>query len=242
MFAIYKKEITSFFNSLIGYLVVIVFLTFNGLYMWVFPDTNVMDFGFADMETLFTFGPVAFLFLIPAITMRTFAEEKRDGTIELLLTKPVTDWGIIVGKYLACLTLVGFSLLPTLVYYVSLVELGNPKGNIDSAGVFSSYVGLILLGAVFTSVGVFASAISRNQIVAFIIAVILCYFLYDGITRIALLDLWNGAASDLSVFALDYHYNALGKGVIDSRDVGYFLSIIYVMLLSTNLVLGSRKW
>lgn len=239
MFAIYRKEINAFFNSLTGYLVIIVFLTFIGLYTWVFPDTNVFELGFADMETLFSFGPVAFLFLIPAITMRSFAEEKKDGTIELLLTRPVTDREIILGKYLACTSLVVFSLLPTIVYYVSLSYLGNPQGNIDSAGVFSSYIGLILLGAVFTAAGIFSSVISGNQIVAFIVAVILCYFLYDGIARIASLSLQTGFITSLG---LDYHYNALGKGLIDSRNILYFISLIMIMLMSTSLVMGSRKW
>lgn len=207
MFAIYQKEINAFFNSLIGYLVIIVFLSFIGLYMWVFPDYNVFDLGFADMQTLFTFGPLAFMFLIPAITMRSFAEEKKDGTIELLLTRPVTDWQIIGGKYLACLTLVVFSLAPTLVYYFSLYILGNPEGNIDSAGVFSSYLGLILLGAVFTAVGIFSSVISGNQIVAFILSVILIYFLYDGITRLATLGIFEGMTLFLTSFGLDRSFS-----------------------------------
>ncbi len=239
MFAIYRKEISAFFNSLTGYLVIIVFLTFIGLYTWVFPGTNVLDLGFADMETLFAFGPVAFLFLIPAITMRSFAEEKKDGTIELLLTRPVTDRQIILGKYFACASLVAFSLLPTVVYYVSLYYLGNPRGNIDSAGVVSSYIGLFLLGAVFTSVGIFSSVISGNQIVAFITAVILCYLLYDGVARIASLSVATGFLASLG---LDYHYNALGKGLIDSRNIIYFISLIFIMLMSTGLVMGSRKW
>lgn len=239
MLAIFSKEINAFFNSLIGYLVIMVFLTFIGLYIWVFPDSSVLKIGFADLEALFAFGPVAFLFLIPAITMRSFSEEKKDGTIELLLTRPVTDWQIILGKFLACLALVVISLIPTLVYYFSLYYLGSPEGNIDSAGVFSSYLGIILLGAVFTSVGIFSSVISGNQIVAFILAVVLCYFLYDGIARIASL---SGFAVLISTLGLDYHYYALGKGLIDSRNVLYFISVICIFLMSTRLVMGSRQW
>ncbi len=242
MFSIYRKEVTGFLNSLIAYLVMIVFLTFIGLYMWVFPDTNVMDLGFADMESLFIFGPIAFLLLIPAITMKTFAEEKKDGTIELLLTKPLTDFQIILGKYFASLSLVVVALIPTLIYYFSVYQLGNPSGNIDSAAVFSSYIGLILLGGVFTSIGVFASSVTNNQIFAFIFSLILCYFFYDGIARVASLELWNGSRSFLEKFGLDYHYDALSKGLIDSRNIYYFLSIISLMLVSTNLILGSRKW
>lgn len=242
MFAIYRKEINSFFNSLIGYLVIGVFLVFIGLYMWVFQDTNVLDLGFADMEALFSFGPIAFLFLIPAITMRSLAEEKKDGTIELLLTRPVTDWQLILGKYFANLSLVIFALFPTLVYFFSLYLLGDPIGNIDTPGVASSYLGLVLLGAVFTAIGIFSSSISRNQVVSFIIAVILCYFFYDGITRLAILDIIPGLSAFITSLGLDYHYNALGKGMIDSRNIMYFISLIFLMLLITNLILGSRKW
>jgi ABC-2 type transport system permease protein len=242
MLSIYKKEINSFFNSLIGYLVITVFLTFIGLYLWVFPDSNVLDYGFAQMDALFTFGPVAFLFLIPAITMRSFAEEKKDGTIELLLTRPVTDWEIILGKYLACVTLVAFSLIPTLVYYFSISMLGEPEGNIDSAGVFSSYLGLLLLGAVFAAAGILSSSLTTSQIVAFIFAVILCYVMYDGFARASGLIQGMPVASVVSYFGLDFHYNALGKGLIDSRNVFYFISVIVILLMGTHLKLGSRKW
>ncbi len=242
MFSIYTKEIKGFLNSLIAYMVMIVFITFIGLFMWVFPESNVMDMGFADLESLFTFGPIAYLLLIPAITMRTFAEEKKDGTIELLMTKPLTDWQIILGKYLASFTLVAVALVPTLVYYFSVYSLGNPVGNIDSAAVFSSYIGLLLLGGVFTSIGILASSLSNNQIFSFILSLILCYFFYDGISRIATLELWEGSRNFIANFSLSEHFDALSKGVIDSRNLVYFLSIITLMLVSTNLVLGSRKW
>ncbi len=242
MFSIYKKEITGFLNSLIAYLVMIVFNTFIGLFMWVFPDSNVMDYGYADMESLFTFGPIAYLLLIPAITMRTFAEEKKDGTIELLMTKPLTDWQIILGKYFASLSLVAVALVPTLIYYFSVYSLGNPVGNIDTAAVFSSYIGLLLLGGVFTAIGIAASSLTNNQIFSFISSLILCYFFYDGISRLASLELWEGANNFISQFSLSYHYEALSKGLIDSRNLIYFVSVTLFMLVSTNLVLGSRKW
>jgi ABC-2 type transport system permease protein len=242
MFSIYRKEITGFLNSLIAYLVMIVFITFIGLFMWVFPDSNIMDYGFADMESLFTFGPIAYLLLIPAITMRTFAEEKKDGTIELLMTKPLTDWQIILGKYFASFSLVAVALIPTLIYYFSVYSLGNPVGNIDSAAVFSSYIGLLLLGGVYTSIGILSSAITSNQIFSFIISLIVCYFFYDGISRMASLDLWEGSRNFLSQFSLSYHYEALSKGLLDSRNLIYFISVTLLMLISTNLVLGSRKW
>ena len=242
MLSIFRKEINSFLNSLIAYIVIGLFLTVMGLFTWVFPETNVLDYGFADMQTLFSMAPFVFMFLIPAITMRTFAEEKKDGTIELLLTRPVTDLQIILGKYFSSLLLVVFSLLPTLIYYYSIVELGNPVGNIDSAGVAGSYIGLVLLGAVFTSIGILSSALSVNQIVSFIIAVFLCFIVYSGFQSLASVNVWGKFSNLIDQLGIAYHYNALSKGLIDSRDVLYFVSIIVFMLLSTHLVLDSRKW
>lgn len=242
MLTIFRKEIAVFLNSLIAYLVVLVFLTFIGVFMWLLPETSILDYGYAELDTLFSYGPLAFLLLIPAITMRSFAEEKKDGTIELLLTKPISDWSLLMGKYLSACALVAFSLIPTILYYISVYSLGKPVGNIDSAAVASSYIGLFLLGCVFTSAGIFASAISTNQIVSFILALILCYVTYNGFNHLASLDLWKGSAVSLLPLGLDYHYNALSKGVVDSRNVCYFLTVIGIMLLSTRLVLGSRKW
>lgn len=242
MFSIFKKEINAFLSSLIAYLVIVIFLTAVGLFVWVFPATSVLDYGFADLSTLFFLAPYIYLFLIPAITMRTFAEEKKAGTMELLLTKPLTDWDIILGKYLSSLLLMVVALLPTVVYYYTLYELGNPQGNIDSAGVVGSYIGLVLLGAVFTAIGTFASSISENQIVSFIIAVFLCFLLYTGISAVSSLEVWGSSAYLIGQFGLDTHYNAMGKGLIDSRDVLYFLSIIVIALSATKLVLGSRQW
>lgn len=245
MLSILRKEFNGFLNSLIAYLVITVFLVLIGLPMWVFPS-NILDAGFADMSALFSplgiSAPVVFLFLIPAITMRSFAEEKKAGTMELLLTKPLTDYQIIVGKYLASWLLAVFALLPTLVYYLSIYRLGNPVGNIDSAGVTGSYIGLVLLAAVFCSIGIFASAISENQIVSFILAFLLCGMLYAGFDGVAGLLAGNPVGQLVSKLGIIYHYNAMSKGLIDTRNVLYFLSVIAFMLLSTRLVLGSRKW
>jgi ABC-2 type transport system permease protein len=182
------------------------------------------------------------MFLIPAVTMRTFAEEKRAGTMELLLTRPLTDWEIILGKYFASFLLILFTLLPTLVYYFSIYSLGNPVGNIDSAGVFGSYIGLVLLGAVFTAIGIFASGISDNQITSFIVAAFLCFILYAGFSSLTSIDAWGELAYFINQLGIDYHYKALSKGLIDSRNVIYFLSVIALMLMATKLVLSSRKW
>ena len=236
MISVFKKEVSGFLNSLIAYVVISVFLTGIGLLMWVFPNTNVLDYGFADMESLFGLAPYVFMFLIPAICMKFFAEEKKSGTMELLFTRPLTDLSVILGKYFAGLFLVLFSLLPTLIYYYSVYELGNPKGNLDSAGIMGSYLGLTLLGAFFTSLGVLASSITENQIVAFIVGAFLCFVFYDGIDALA------SASPFLEQFGVVYHYNALSRGLMDSRDVLYFLSATAGVLLLTKLIIGSRRW
>ncbi|TXK47576.1 gliding motility-associated ABC transporter permease subunit GldF [Pontibacter qinzhouensis] len=242
MLAILKKEFNGFLNSLIAYIVMAVFLVAIGMFMWVFPDSNVLDYGYADMQTLFNMAPWLFLFLIPAITMRTFAEEKREGTMELLLTKPITDLQLILGKYFAALLLSLLALLPSLLYYYSVYELGNPVGNIDSAAVVGSYLGLVFLAGVFTAIGVFASSVSDNQIISFVIAVFLCYIIYTGFDLIATLPLWGTAGYAISQLGIAFHYSSISKGLIDSRDVLYFLSVITLMVLGTKLVLKSRKW
>jgi len=242
MFAILQKEINSFLNSMIAYIVIGVFLVAIGLFMWVFPETSVLEYGYADMQTLFGMAPWIFLFLIPAITMRSFSEEKKAGTMELLLTKPLTDLQIILGKYLACLLLALLALVPTLVYYYSVYTLGNPVGNIDSAAVTGSYIGLVFLAAIFTAIGIFASAITENQIVSFILAVFLCFLIYTGFDYIASVDVWGSLSYIVSYLGIAFHYNALSKGLIDSRDILYFLSVIVLMVLGTKLVLESRKW
>ncbi|GHA61535.1 gliding motility-associated ABC transporter permease subunit GldF [Pontibacter akesuensis] len=242
MLAILKKEFNGFLNSLIAYIVITVFLVAIGMFMWVFPESSVLEYGFADMQTLFSMAPFVFLFLIPAITMRTFAEEKREGTIELLLTKPITDLQLILGKYFAALLLALFALLPTLLYYYSVYELGSPEGNVDSAAVVGSYLGLIFLAGVFCAIGVFSSAISDNQIISFVIAVFLCYIIYTGFGLIASIPVWGSFGYYISQLGIAYHYEAISKGLVDSRDVLYFLSVIAIMILATKLVLRSRKW
>lgn len=242
MIEVLSKEFNSFLNSLIAYVVIGVFLTGIGLLMWVFPETSVLNYGYADMETLFSLGPYVFIFLIPAITMRSFAEESRGGTLELLLTKPLSDWDIILGKFFACFFLVLLSLLPTLIYYFSVYALGNPVGNIDTAGVMGSYIGLILLGAVFCAIGIFASSVTNNQIVSFIVAAFLCYILFAGFESISLLNVWSERSLFIRELGLLYHYDALSKGLIDSRNLVYFGSVITVMLLITRIILGARSW
>jgi ABC-2 type transport system permease protein len=242
MFAILQKEINSFLNSLVGYVVLAVFLIGMGLLVWVFPEYSLLQYGYAGLDAFFLLTPFLYMFLIPAITMRTFAEEKRLGTMELLFTRPLTDLQIILGKYLAACVLVVLSLLPTLLYYYTIYQLGSPKGNIDTAAVVGSYVGLVLLGAVFSAIGVFASALTDNQIVSFIIAVFFCFIFYAGFSQIASINVWATYAYVIGQLGIDAHYNAVSKGLLDSRDILYFFSIIIIMLGATQVVLGSRKW
>ncbi|MCC9137733.1 gliding motility-associated ABC transporter permease subunit GldF [Pontibacter silvestris] len=242
MLSILKKEFNGFLNSLIAYIVIAVFLIAIGMFMWVFPESSVLEYGYADMQTLFNMAPWLFLFLIPAITMRTFAEEKREGTIELLLTKPLTDIQLILGKFFAALLLALFALLPTLLYYYTVYELGAPQGNVDSAAVVGSYIGLIFLAGVFSAIGVFASSISDNQIISFVIAVLLCYIVYAGFDLIASIPGVGSYGYLISQLGISYHYSAISKGLIDSRDLLYFISVIAIMVLATRLVLRSRKW
>jgi len=242
MFTIFIKEVNNFLNSLIAYIVIGVFLTSIGLLMWVFPESSILEYGYADMGTLFTMGPYVFMFLIPAITMRMFAEEKRTGTAELLFTRPLTSFDIIAGKYLAGFFLVVFSLIPTVLYYFSVYNLGNPVGNLDTPGIIGSYIGLTLLGGVFVSIGIFSSSVTENQVVSFILAVFLSFIMYSGLSSIAGINVWGEFSYIIEQFSVLYHYGSLSKGLIDLRDIVYFLSVIAVMLLITNLIINSRKW
>ncbi len=242
MLTILQKEFSSFFNSLVAYVVIGVFLVLLGLFVWVLPGGNVLDSGYADLGGFFSTAPFVFLFLIPALTMRSFAEEKKAGTIELLLTRPLSDWQLILGKYLACVLLAVVALLPTLLYYLTVWQLGAPQGNVDSAAVAGSYLGLVLLAATFTAIGIFASAITRDQIIAFVIAAFGCYLLYAGFDALASLNVWGRGGYLLTQLGIAYHYSTIAKGLVDSRDVLYFLSIITLALGATRLALATRNW
>lgn len=235
MLAIFRKEINQFFSSPIAYIIMGVFLTAVGLLLWVFPDTSLLENGYADLGTFFNLTPYVMLFLVPAVTMRSIADEVRAGTLEWLLTKPVSRWGVVGGKFGASWLLVVLTLVPTLLYYGTLYQLGAPVGNIDSAGVFGSYIGLVLLAGVFVAVGLWASSLNDNQVVAFVLGVFFCFLLYVGIGALAGLSGLGGVAYYLTEFALDGQYRALGRGLIDSRNVIYLLSlIVFFLLLTTN--------
>lgn len=243
MFSLLKKEIKAFLGSLIGYIVIVVFVTIMSLIMWVFPgDLNILDNEYASLNPLFTMAPWIFMFLIPAVTMRLFADENRSGTIELLLTKPLTDLQIILSKYLAGFLLVVFALLPTLIYYGSVYYLGTPVGNLDQGGTWGSYLGLLFLASAFVAIGLFASSLSDNQVIAFILAVFMSFFCFIGFDFISSLELFGSVDLLLMKLGINEHYSSMSRGVIDSRDAIYFLSLITFFILLCRLKLNARKW
>lgn len=243
MLAIYKKEISGFFSSLTGYIVIIVFLLVNSLFMWVFPgELNIFDSGYAGLDTLFFLSPWVFLFLVPAVTMRMIAEEKRLGTIELLYSKPVTEREIIWGKYFAAVTLVLLSLLPCLVYYFSVWFLGDTPGNLDKGGTWGAFIGLFFLAAVYASAGIFASSLTDNQVVAFILAVLICFVIYMGFDSLAYLPGLRKIDEFVIGLGINEHYKSMSRGVIDISDVAYFIAVSFIFNEATKLVLVSRTW
>ena len=246
MFTLFLKEIRSFLSSLIGYIAIGVFISLIGVFMWIIPSegggSNILDNGFANIDPLFLIAPWVYLFLIPAITMRSFSEEIKTGTFELLLTRPLTDLQIILAKYFAGFILLLFSLLPTLIYYYSVHVLGLPKGNIDTGGMWGSYIGLFSLGAAFVAIGIFSSSVAENQVIAFIIALLLCFFCYIGFDFIAQSNFFGKYDTLLKSLGLNSHYVSMSRGVIDSRDAFYFISVIAFFILLTKLILQRRKW
>ncbi|MFL0354568.1 gliding motility-associated ABC transporter substrate-binding protein GldG [Xanthomarina sp. GH4-25] len=231
MFAILKKEINSFFASPIGYLVIALFLLLNGLILWLFKgEFNIIDNGFADLSSFFLLAPWVLIFLIPAVTMRSFSDEKKQGTLELLLTKPISLFNIVLGKYLGAFILILFALLPTLLYVYTVFQLGNPVGNIDTGSTLGSYFGLLFLVAAYTSIGVFTSTLSDNQIVAFIAAVFICILFYIGFEGVA--DMLS--SSFIEQLGMNAHYKSMSRGVLDTRDILYFLSITVFFLVLTS--------
>jgi ABC-2 type transport system permease protein len=243
MYSLYRKEIKSYLSSLIGYIFIGVFLIIAGLFIWVFPNiNNILFSNVASLQGLFTTSKFLFLFLVPAITMRTFAEEKHRGTLELLLTKPLTDTQIIASKFFASLTLLVIALIPTLLYVISVYYLGAPIGNIDLGSTWGSYLGLILLGATYISIGIFASSITTNQIVAFVVAAPLCFIMCFGFEFIYGFEILGSIGFFIKTLGIDYHYDSISRGVIDTRDLLYFTSVILIFLIATRITLISRKW
>lgn len=240
MKSILFREIKSFFGSPIGYLVIAIFLLLNGLFLWVFDgEFNILNSGFADLNPFFTIAPWILLFLIPAVTMRSFSDEKKQGTIELLLTKPLTIWQIVGGKFFGAMLLIVIALLPTFLYVYIVADLAFPSGNIDMGSIIGSYFGLLFLISSYTAIGIYTSTLSENQIVAFIIAVFLCFLFYFGFEGIS--SIFSENSQLISFFGMDYHFKSISRGVIDTRDVIYFLSFTFLFLSLTVFNLKSLK-
>jgi len=243
MWALCKKEISTFFGSLTGWLIILVFFLITALFLWVFPgDMNILESGYASLEPLFFLAPWVFLFLVPAITMRMIAEERRTGTFELLLTKPLTELQIVLAKYLASLVLIFFSLIPCLIFFVSVYLLGNPPGNIDTGATWGSFIGLFFLASVYASAGLLASSLTQHQIVAFVAGAALCFFLYLGFDFLGQLPVFSAVEYHLVSLGIQEHYQSVSRGVLEIADMAYFISVSAVILLFTSLFVQSRKW
>ncbi len=243
MRSIFIKEINSFFSSIVGYVAVLVFLVACGLFLWILPDSSILDYGYASLDRFFEMAPWLLMLLIPAITMRSFADEFRDGTIEWLSTKPLTDFDIIIGKYLATLALVIFAILPTFIYVYTVSNLSAIANNLDTGAIIGSYIGLFFLAAGFTAIGVFCSSLASNQVVGFLIALFACYLLYYGFEALSKIpQLKGGFDYYLGMIGISFHYNSISRGFVDSRDVLYFLSVIILFISLTRLSLNRRTW
>lgn len=238
MLAILKKEITSFFASPVGYLVIAIFLVLNGLFLWVFDgEYNILNSGFADLTAFFRLSPWILLFLIPAVTMKSFTDEKKLGTLELLFTRPLNAWQIVLGKYGGAFALTVIALLPTLLYVLTVWKLGNPEGNLDTGSIAGSYFGLLFLVLSYTAIGIFASTLSGNQIVAFLVSVFVCFCFYYGFEGLSALGMGEG----LSALGMKAHFDSISRGVLDTRDILYFLSVAFFFLYITVVKLKNTR-
>jgi ABC-2 type transport system permease protein len=242
MLALYLKEVRGFLSSIIGYVFMSIFLLSTGIFLWIVSyDTNLLEAKIADLIPFFNLAPTIFLILIPAITMRSFAEERRTGTIELLFTKPLFEWQIVMAKFLAGTTLVFISVLPTFIYFFSIYQLAEPVGNMDFGATVTSFIGLLLLGACFVSIGLFASSLTQSQIVAFIIAMFGTWMLFEGLDLLGSFNVFGGLDFIIRYIGIKSHYTSIMKGVVDSRDVVYFLSLMVLFLFATITVVKGQK-
>lgn len=243
MRSILLKEISTFFSTLTGYIAVGIFLIVTSWFMWISPgDYNIIDGGYANLDTLFFIAPWVFLLLVPAITMRSFAEEKKTGTIELLLTRPLTDYQLVAGKFLGSVVLILIALIPTLVSLFSVYQMANPSGNVDMGAMWGSFIGLFFLASSYAAVGIFASSLTDNQIVSFIIAAVLSLFMYIGFDSLGMFPLLKSVDSFIVNLGINEHYKSMSKGVIDTRDLVYFFSIIGIFIFGTMLRVKTRTW
>nr|WP_299340348.1 gliding motility-associated ABC transporter permease subunit GldF [Allomuricauda sp.] len=234
MFAIFKREVQSFFTSPIGYLIVGLFLLLNGLFLWVFKgEYNIFDYGFADLSKFFLLAPWIFIFLIPAITMKSFSEERKLGTLELLLIKPISVWRIVLGKFWGTFVLCLIAVLPTIIYVFAISDLGIVRGNYDLGVLVGSYFALLFLISTYLSIGLFASTLSDNQIVAFLLGILFCFCFFYGFEAFS--SLFPNGSTQLKIqnWGAMAHFRSIASGVLDTRDLLYFVSISLLFLYLT---------
>jgi ABC-2 type transport system permease protein len=240
MISIAKKELHQFFSSLTGYITIILFLIVNALYLFILKDSNIFDFGYATLISFFDFAPWIFIFLIPALTMRSFADEFRSGTFEILQTRPLTKWQIVLGKYVAILTVIIISLIPTFLYVITIYSLSS-TGGIDSGAITGSYIGLFLLASVFAAISIWCSALTTNAVIAFLLSAFACIILYFGFSAISKLPVFTGNADYyIEMLGIDFHYKSISRGVVDTRDIVFFLSVIFLFLFATQKNLNKK--
>lgn len=233
MWSICKKEFNQFFSNLTGYIAIVLFLLINGIFLFMLQDSSIFEYGFASLDKFFELAPWILLFLVPAITMRSFSEEFKTGTFEILQTKPLSAWQIVLGKYFSVLLVMLIVIVPTFIYIITIQSL-SAGGGIDSGGIAGSYLGLFLLAAVFAAISICCSGFTANAVVAFLISAFSCLILYFGFNAISKLPVLQGGADYyIEMLGIDFHYNSISRGVLDTRDVLYFLSIIYLFLIIT---------
>jgi len=240
MISIAKKELHQFFSSLAGYITIILFLVINALYLFVLKDSNIFDFGYATLISFFEFAPWIFIFLIPALSMRSFADEFKSGTFETLQTRPLTQWQIVLGKYVAILLVIIIALIPTLLYVITIHSLSS-TGGIDGGAITGSYIALFFLAAVFAAISIWCSSLTSNAVIAFLLSAFACIILYFGFTAISKLPVFTGNADYyIGMLGIDFHYQSISRGVVDTRDLIYFLSVIYLFLFATQKKLNKK--
>ena len=245
MLSLIKKEVNYFFSSLLGIVILITFLVVNSLFIWAVPINNylnVFSSGYATLEPLFTLAPWMYLILIPALTMRTICEEKSNGTMELLMTKPITDRQLVLGKFWSCVVILVLTLIPTLIYVLSISYLAIPEGNVDFGATWGSYLGLVLLGSAFISIGIFTSSLVENQIISLLFSIVLCIFFYLGFEWIASFGTANSGGYFIRQFGIQEHYNSISRGLVDTRDLIYYFSLVVFFIALSELKLSSRRW
>jgi ABC-2 type transport system permease protein len=240
MISIAKKELHQFFSSLTGYITIVLFLVINALYLFVLKDSNIFDFGYATLVSFFEFAPWIFIFLIPALSMRSFADEFKSGTFETLQTRPLTQWQIVLGKYVAILLVIIIALIPTLLYVITIHSLSS-TGGIDGGAITGSYIGLFFLAAVFAAISIWCSSLTSNAVIAFLLSAFACIILYFGFTAISKLPVFTGNADYyIEMLGIDFHYQSISRGVVDTRDLIYFLSVIFLFLFATQKKLNKK--